>query len=191
MSITGTIVFYQRWGGHGSLRTRFAKLAQLISAEEAYLVARRALPFGHEDLQILKLSNLRREPYTLPVGDLLQLPRGIGTITAGLSAPLFGERVLEALRTQIPEELRDQFAAGDPFISMGWHLINDLAPGHRGPDPSHRRLARLSFSLFGYGAPKNWDEYRARIWETDVMRELEGNIVEAIGPVHRAISWSV
>jgi hypothetical protein len=32
MSITGTISFYQRWGGKGSLRTRFAKLIELTGA---------------------------------------------------------------------------------------------------------------------------------------------------------------
>lgn len=187
MSITGEIVFYQRWHGKGSLRARFRRLIEVTGAERASIVSRSARPFSYGDPVGLGTDR----PSSRSVDELLRMRRGIGTLGADLSAHTFGNEVQQRLLSEIPEEIRDQFAPPDPIIRMGWHLIDDLAPGHSGPDPSHRRAARISFTLFGYGCPRNWDEYRARVWETKVIRELEGKIVEAVGPVRRAISWSV
>lgn len=189
MSITGTISFYQRWGGKGSLRSRFAKLIELTGAEHASFISRSTWPLMREDLQCLKLANLRHEPRPVAVAELLRMRPGVGALLADLNAPAFNTQV--ALLAEIPEEIRDQFAAAEPFVRMGWHLLDDLATGHSGPDPSHYRVARLSFTLFGYGAPRDWAEYRARLWNTNIMRDLEARITDAIGPVRRAICWSV
>lgn len=187
MSITGELVLYQRFAGRGSLRARFQQLVELTGAEKATIVSRSRWPFS--DGKPIGLGT--DQPSSRSVEELLRIQCGLGTLSADLSAPSFGNDVQQRLLAEIPEAIRDQFAPPNAIVCMGWHLIDDLAPGRRGPDPSHRRAARLSFTLFGYGCPNNWDEYRARIWETDVMRELEGRIVEAIGPVRRAISWSV
>jgi hypothetical protein len=191
MSINGTISFYQRRRGKGSLRTRFARLIELTGAEHAYLVSRSRWPLRHDDLQLLKLANVLQEPYTVPVEEVIRMRRGLGAVLASLHAPAFSERMRGALEAEIPEGIRDQFAPSEVTVRIGWHLLDDLAPGHEGPDPSHRRAARLSLTLFGYSAPRNWAEYRRLIWQTSAMLDLEAQIAEAIGPVRRAISWSV
>lgn len=191
MSIHGTISFYQRWGGKGSLRTRVARIIGLMEAEHAWIVSRSRWPLRRDDLQLYRIANLLSEPYTVPIADVVKMRRGAGAILVCLHAPAFAQRVHEALRTEIPEQIRHHFAAGEPTVRIGWHLLDDLAPGFEGPDPSHQRPARLSLTLFGYGAPRNWAEYRRLIWHTPVMRSLEAQITDAIGPVRRAISWSV
>lgn len=83
------------------------------------------------------------------------------------------------------------FYPADPAVTLGWHVVPDLPLPDLGPDPTKNRLARFSLSLFGYGSPKHGVKYREQVFEMPAMRELETQLIEAIGPVKRAISWSV
>lgn len=189
MGQSGTIDFYQCWGGKGSLRTRFQRIVELAGAKKVTFSTHSPLPFMEGDFIRHGTGDFAAH---ITLEHVLAHRRGFGTIRALLSVDYDNHWTwYQRLMDEIPSEIADRFYPSEPTITMGWHIVDDLPLPDRGPDPTKRHLARFSLSLFGYGSPKNWDEYRKRIFETNAMRELEVQLVEAIGPVKRAISWSV
>jgi hypothetical protein len=186
---SGTIDFYQCWGGIGSLRDRFRQIVDLADAKKVTFSTHAPLPFMEGKFILHGTGDFATN---ITIEQVLAHRRGIGRIRALLSVDYKKQWTWhQRLMDEIPNEIADHFYPGEPTITMGWHIVDDLPLPDRGPDPTKRHLARFSLSLFGYGSPKNWDEYRRRIFETKAMRELEAQLVEAIGPVKRAISWSV
>lgn len=186
MGVCGSIDFYQTFGGRSSLKHRLQAVAGITGSTSAWIVVRSKLPFTEGEHE--------RTPddfHTWTIDEVCAMQRGIGTMRVELGGHHESWDLHERLAREIPDEIADGFYPSAPSVTLGWHLIDDLPLPDRGPDPTKRHLARFSLSLFGYSCPKNWDEYRRRIFETNAMRELEAQLVEAIGPVKRAISWSV
>lgn len=186
MSITGSIDLYQTLRGKGTLRTRLRAAASAAGSTSALIIVRSRFPF----------TERRNEPkpddlHTWTIDEVCSMRLGTGTMDVHLSLSDRMRDFYEALKREIPNDIADNFYPADPIVRLGWHLIDNLPLPDRGPDPTQRHPARFSLSLFGYSCPKNWDEYRRRIFQTNAVRELEAEFVEAIGPVKRAISWSV
>ncbi|NRA56586.1 MAG: hypothetical protein HRU13_00465 [Phycisphaerales bacterium] len=190
MGQNGTIEFYQCWGGRGSLRHRFQKLVDLAGATKVVFSTHSPIPFK-QDGGFIRVGT-GDSATRITVEQVLAHRRGFGTISALLSVDYENHWTWhKRLMDEIPSEIAGRFYPGEPTITMGWHTIDDLPLPDFGPDPTKRHLARFSLSLFGYGCPNNWEEYRKRVFDTEAMRELEARLIDAIGPVKRAISWSV
>ncbi|MFI4915434.1 MAG: hypothetical protein ACIAS6_02865 [Phycisphaerales bacterium JB060] len=193
MGVNGSVYFYQCFGGRGTLDQRFRRVAEIVGSTRAQIVTRSRLPFTHGDMvwsdtydEIFGWS--KKDGWSLD--EVASMRFATGTLHAQLSSLGWGEPFYEKLKSDTGEDIAG-FYPSAPSVSLGWHVIPDLPLPDLGPDPTKHRLARFSLSLFGYGTPKHGVKYREQVFQFSAMRELETQLTEAIGPVKRAISWSV
>ena len=193
MGVNGSVCFYQRFGGRGTLAQRFRRVAEIVGSTRAQIATRSRFPFSDGDMvwsdtydEVFGWS--KKDGW--PLDEVLSMRFTTGTLHAQLSTQEWGESFYERLKAETGEDIAG-FYPSAPTVSLGWYVIPDLPLPDVGPDPTKRRISRFSLSLFGYGTPRHGVKYREQVFDFPCMRELEAQLVEAIGPVKRAISWSV
>jgi hypothetical protein len=107
-------------------------------------------------------------------------------ITSSRSHELF-----DAIRRDIPQAISDTAFVANPAIRVGpedWY-----EEGH-GADPlvceHYWGRSMFAVSLFGYGTPHDWNEYRRRVFEIPEFKAFQAELEAILGPVKRCITWS-
>jgi hypothetical protein len=98
----------------------------------------------------------------------------------------------EAIQRDIPLSISDRALVGQVSLCIGprdWY-----EEGH-GPDPlvceHYWGRSMFAVSLFGYGTPKDWNEYRRRVFDIPEFKQFQAELEAILGPVKRCITWSV
>lgn len=100
-----------------------------------------------------------------------------------------GPDIADAIAASIPESIRGSFLPGTPDVRIGWHDIFESSEH----DTGHLfGRAFLSVTLFGYGTPHNWGEYRRLVTDVAAVQSLRQSL-EALGagPIRQCVYWSV
>ncbi|HLL89088.1 MAG TPA: hypothetical protein VK324_07270 [Tepidisphaeraceae bacterium] len=110
------------------------------------------------------------------------------SLTCDFHTSSLGARIAEAVRVQIPPELRQDFVPSDLFVTIGYHDLWENAEAEEG-----RLLARafLSMRFFGYGTPADWPAFRRRVFGLPEVRAVKVELEAAVGPLEQIVYWSV
>ena len=114
----------------------------------------------------------------------LYKPRCHLRLDVGVTEP--GNRVYEAIKTEIPTSVRKNFVAGDLFVGLGFHDVIDPVP-----DPHLIARPFLSVEFFGYGTPNHWEAFREVVWQLPVLQEVKRQLEEIAGPLNRYVLWDI
>lgn len=97
----------------------------------------------------------------------------------------------EAIQRDIPLSISDHALVERLSLDIG--PCNWYEEGH-GPDPlvceHYWGRSMFAVSLFGYGTPHDWNEYRRRVFEIPEFRQFQAELEAILGPVKRCTTWS-
>jgi len=126
-----------------------------------------------DGLPIAALASHYKEPCSLKI--------------AILSCPL-SARVATICSDAISEDVRRDFIPSDLSITIGYHDLFEDAEHDEG-----YYIARpfCSVSFFGYETPKDWQEYRRRVFAVPGLQQIERELAEIIGPTKHCVYWTV
>ncbi len=96
------------------------------------------------------------------------------------------DRLDNACRDTIPEDVRDNFSPGDLFVCFGPHDLFEYVR-----EPIYIARAFCSVRLFGWGCPKDMARYRELVFQVPEIIEFRQRVEAVLGPLETCATWDV